>query len=51
MTFAEQLNDYMKILKCFYRNLVATPRLYSTVISRYRNGERTQILKVNKLNI
>lgn len=45
MTFAEQLNDYMKILKCSSSNLVATSGLSSTVISRYRNGERTPNIK------
>ena len=45
MTFAEQLNDYMKTLKCSSSDLVATSGLSSTVISRYRNGERTPNIK------
>ena len=45
MTFAEQLNNYMKNLKCSSSDLVATSGLSSTVISRYRNGERTPNIK------
>ena len=45
MTFAEQLNDYMRTLKCSSSDLVATSGLSSTVISRYRNGERTPNIK------
>lgn len=45
MTFAEQLNNYIKNLKCSSSDLVATSGLSSTVISRYRNGERTPNIK------
>ena len=45
MTFSEQLNEYMKILKCSSSDLVSTSGLSSAVISRYRNGERTPNIK------
>ena len=50
MTFAEKLNEYMKTLKCSSSDLVATSGLSSTVISRYRNGERTPNIKGKQID-
>ena len=41
MTFSEQLNDYIKQLECSSQELATASDLSSSVISRYRSGERT----------
>lgn len=45
MTFSEQLNNYIIKLECSSLDLVKASNLSSSVISRYRNGERTPNIK------
>ena len=45
MTFSEQLNKYIKQIECSSKDLVIFSGLTSSVISRYRRGERTPSLK------
>ena len=41
MTFSEQLNIYINKFECTSKDLALVSGLSSTVISRYKNGERT----------
>ena len=45
MTFSEKLNNYIEQLGCSSRDLSNVSSLSSTVISRYRNGDRTPAIK------
>ena len=45
MTFSEQLNNYIMKFECSSLDLVIASDLSSTVISRYRSGERTPNIK------
>ena len=49
MSFSEQLNNYIKQFECSSQELSNTSGLSSTVISRYRNGERTPHRKSKQL--
>ena len=49
MTFNEQLNKYMEQFDCSSQDLVTASGLSSSVISRYRNGDRTPNVKCNQL--
>lgn len=49
MTFNEQLNKYMEQFDCSSQDLVTASGLSSSVISRYRNGDRTPNVKSNQL--
>ena len=49
MNFYEQLNKYMEQLECSSKELVIASGLSSTVISRYRNGERTPNIRSKQL--
>ena len=49
MTFSEQLNKYIKQIECSSKDLVIFSGLTSSVISRYRRGERTPSLKSKQL--
>ena len=49
MTFSEQLNKYIKQIECSSKDLVISSGLTSSVISRYRRGERTPSLKSKQL--
>ena len=50
MTFSKQLNKYIEQLNCSSQDLVTASGLSSTVISRYRKGERSPSLKSNHLD-
>lgn len=49
MNFCEQLNKYIEQLECSSKELVIASGLSSTVISRYRNGERTPNIRSKQL--
>ena len=49
MDFCEQLNKYIEQLDCSSKELVVASGLSSTVISRYRNGERTPNIRSKQL--
>lgn len=49
MTFNEQSNKYMEQFDCSSQDLVTASGLSSSVISRYRNGDRTPNVKSNQL--
>ena len=49
MTFSEQLNKYIKQIECSSKDLVIFSGLTSSVISRYRRGDRTPSLKSKQL--
>ena len=49
MTFNEQLNKYMEQFDRSSQDLVTASGLSSSVISRYRNGDRTPNVKSNQL--
>ena len=49
MIFNEQLNKYMEQFDCSSQDLVTASGLSSSVISRYRNGDRTPNVKSNQL--
>ena len=49
MNFCEQLNKYIEQLDCSSKELVVASGLSSTVISRYRNGERTPNIRSKQL--
>lgn len=49
MTFSEQLNEYIKQIKCSSKDLVIASGLTTSVISRYRRGDRTPSLKSKQL--
>ena len=50
MTFSKQLNKYIEQLSCSSQDLVTASGLSSTVISRYRKGERSPNLKSKHLD-
>lgn len=50
MTFNEQLNEYLRQLECSPKDLVITSGLTTSVISRYRRGDRTPTLKSKQLD-
>ena len=50
MTFSKQLNKYIEQLSCSSQDLVTASGLSSTVISRYRKGERSPSLKSKHLD-
>ena len=50
MTFSKQLNKYIEQLNCSSQDLVTASGLSSTVISRYRKGERSPNLKSKHLD-
>lgn len=45
MTFSEELNKYIEQINCTSKDLSNASELSSSVISRYRKGERTPALK------
>lgn len=49
MTFSEQLNEYIEQIKCSSKDLVIASGLTTSVISRYRRGDRTPSLKSKQL--
>ena len=49
MTFCEQLNEYILKIDCSSKELADTSTLSPTVISRYRNGERTPNIRSKQL--
>lgn len=49
MTFCEQLNKYIEQVDCTSQELVNASGLSSTVISRYRNGDRSPRIKSKQL--
>ena len=49
MNFCEQLNKYIEQLDCSSKELVVASGLSSTVISRYRNGERTPNIRSKQI--
>ena len=49
MTFCEQLNEYISKIDCSSKELADTSNLSPTVISRYRNGERTPNIRSKQL--
>ena len=49
MFFCEQLNKYIKQIECSSKDLVISSGLTSSVISRYRRGDRTPSLKSKQL--
>ena len=50
MTFCEQLNNYIKQIECSSQELVNASGLSTSVISRYRRGDRTPNIKSKQLN-
>lgn len=50
MNFNEQLNKYISQINCSSKELSDSSGLSSTVISRYRNGERTPNIRSMQLN-
>ena len=50
MNFSEQLNEYMLQIDCSAKELSNISGLSPTVISRYRNGERTPSIRSTQLN-
>ncbi len=49
MTFSEQLNKYLEQFSCSSQELVTASGLSSTVVSRYRKGDRTPSIKSTQL--
>ena len=49
MTFSEQLNKYLEQFDCSSQELVTASGLSSTVVSRYRKGDRTPSIKSKQL--
>ena len=49
MTFSDQLNKYIKQIECSSKDLVIASGLTTSVISRYRRGDRTPSLKSKQL--
>ena len=49
MTFSEQLNKYLEQFDCSSQELVIASGLSSTVVSRYRKGDRTPSIKSKQL--
>lgn len=49
MTFSEELNKYIEQINCSSKDLSNASELSSSVISRYRKGERTPALKSKQL--
>ena len=49
MTFSEQLNKYLEQFSCSSQELVTASGLSSTVVSRYRKGNRTPSIKSTQL--
>ena len=50
MKFNEILNRYLKELNCSSKKLSTKSGLSESVISRYRSGERTPLMKSEQLN-
>ena len=50
MDFTEQLNNYINKIKCSSKELSNASGLSPTVISRYRNGNRTPSIRSKQLN-
>ena len=50
MDFTEQLNNYINKIKCSSKELSNASGLSPTVISRYRNGDRTPSIRSKQLN-
>ncbi len=50
MNFSEQLNEYIKIIKCSAKDLSKSSTLSTAVISRYRSGDRTPSKDSEQLN-
>ena len=50
MTFCEQLNEYINQIDCSSKDLVIASGLTTSVISRYRRGERTPSIKSKQLS-
>ena len=51
MNFNEQLNKFISELNCSSKDLANISGLSPTVISRYRNGERTPNIRSKQLNL
>ena len=49
MTFCEQLNEYIKLIDCSSQELVSASGLTTSVISRYRRGERSPNIRSKQL--
>ena len=49
MTFCEQLNNYIKQIGCSSQELVSASGLTTSVISRYRRGDRSPNIKSKQL--
>ncbi len=49
MNFCEQLNSYIEKIGCSSKELVSVSGLSSTVISRYRTGERTPSVRSKQI--
>lgn len=49
MDFCDKLNEYIKKIECSSKDIVEASGLSSTVISRYRKGDRTPNLKSDQL--
>lgn len=49
MTFYEQLNKYIKQIECSSKELVSASGLSTSVISRYRRGDRTPGIRSKQL--
>lgn len=49
MTFCEQLNEYINKIGCSSKNLVCASGLSSSVISRYRRGDRNPNIRSKQL--
>ena len=49
MTFCEQLNEYIKQIDCSSQELVSASGLTTSVISRYRIGDRSPNIRSKQL--
>ncbi|MDY3828868.1 MAG: hypothetical protein SOZ71_08835 [Clostridium sp.] len=49
MTFCEQLNEYIKQIDCSSQELVSASGLTTSVISRYRRGDRSPNIRSKQL--
>ena len=49
MTFCEQLNEYINKIGCSSKDLVCASGLSSSVISRYRRGDRNPNIRSKQL--
>lgn len=49
MTFCEQLNNYIEQIECSSQELVSASGLTTSVISRYRRGDRRPNIKSKQL--